>query len=322
MINITKHFKKTVIAVASVLVVTVAGSAFADTYPKKPIKIIVPFGAGGGSDIVMRTIQPYLEKSLGESIVVINVPGSGSVAGSRRAKGAKADGYTVLLNHTTLLTAMVTKKADFSYKDFDIVANAVYMPLVVAVPKNSPINNLQDLAAFKKKHGKAAIAGVNLGAINHFAMGMIAPSDKESAVRYVQTGGGAKTMAALLGKHIDVGILAGPEAKPLIESGDIKLIASLSDQRIPYFPNTLTALEQGVEASIGIQYTWYMPKGVDQDTKDIFAKALSSAIGNDSLVKALTDRGSVSNYLPGKESLLRVEKLFGQLEIINNTISK
>jgi tripartite-type tricarboxylate transporter receptor subunit TctC len=297
------------------------GPAVAQEYPSEPIRIIVPAGAGGGTDVMVRTLQPNLEEALGTSIVVVNVPGSGSVGGSRRAYEADADGYTVLANHVTLLTAMALNKAEFRHTDFELAATAVEIPLVVVVPSSSPHNTLDEILE-AARGDDPVIAGVNLGAVNHFSMLMIEAQGNGAAFRYVQTGGGAATTAALLGEQIDVGVLAGSEALPITESGEVRVIAALGGDRIPYFPDVATATEQGYPMNMGVEYMWLMPGGTPADRVATFQDALGATMSDDSIVYTLTERGMIPSFQPGAEAAPEVAELYGVIEGVAATLEQ
>lgn len=307
------------IAAAAIAGAMTLGPAMAQDYPAEPIRIVVPAGAGGGTDVLVRTLQPLLEESLGGSIVVVNVPGSGSVGGSRQAYEADPDGYTVLANHVTLLTAMALGKADFAITDFELVATAVEIPLVVVVPSSSPYNNLDELLE-AARGDDPVIAGVNLGAVNHFSMLMIEAQGNGAAFRYVQTGGGAATTAALLGEQIAVGVLAGSEALPITESGEVRVIAALGGDRISYFPDVPTATEQGYPMNMGVEYMWLMPAGTPADRVAAFQDALGEAMTNAELTATLEERGMVPSFQPGAEAAPEVAELYTVIEGVAKTL--
>ena len=306
-------------AAAAVAAAVSAGPVAAQDYPSEPIRIIVPAGAGGGTDVLVRTLQPHLEESLGTSIVVVNVPGSGSVGGSRRAYEAEPDGYTVLANHVTLLTAMALDKADFRHTDFELAATAVEIPLVVVVPSSSPHQTLDSLLE-AARGDDPVIAGVNLGAVNHFSMLMIEAQGDGAAFRYVQTGGGAATTAALLGEQIDVGVLAGSEALPITQSGEVRVIAALGGDRIPYFPDVPTATEQGYPMNMGVEYMWLMPGGTPADRVAVFQDALGEAMANEEIAGTLTERGMIPSFQPGAEAAPEVAELYSVIEGVAKTL--
>lgn len=287
-----------------------------EEYPSKPIEIVVPYAAGGGTDVMVRLLQPYLENQLGENIVVLNVPGSGSVGGSRRVVEAEPDGYTVLVNHVTMLTAMALKKADFPYDDFELAADAIENPIVIAVPADSPLQNVKDLLERGKDASDPVIAGVNLGAVNHFAMLMLQSASEGTQFRFVQTGGGAETSAALLGKHIGVGVLAASEAKPLVESGDIRVIAAFGANRVPFFADVPTAHEQGYDVALGIEHFWLMPKGTPADRVEKFAAALDATIKQPEVAETLAKQGLQPSFLGGSDAWARYESLYKTFESV------
>lgn len=302
-----------VISTATIGLALSLAPAAAQDWPSAPIQVVVPAAAGGGSDILVRTLQPHLEKALGGTIVVINVPGSGSVAGSRRVVDADPDGHTVLVNHVTLLTAMALGRADFSHTDYAVAATSVEIPLVVVAPGDSLFNNLDDLMAAGRDPSQTVIAGVNIGAINHFTMLMLQSIAGDAEFRYVQTGGGADTTAALLGKQIAVGVLAGSEARPVVESGDVKVLAAMGADRVPYFPDVPTAQEQGFDTRIGLEYFWLMPAGTPDDRVAAFGAAIQSAVADPEIVATLQRMGMEPTFTPGPESVDQIAALYETL---------
>lgn len=309
---------KSIAAVAFVGAFAVA-PAGAQQYPSEPVRVIVAAGAGGGTDVLVRTLQPYLEEALGGTMVVVNVPGSGSVGGSRRAYEADADGYTVLANHVTLLTAMAMGAADFQITEFEVAATAVEIPLVVVVPSSSPYTTLDELIE-AARGDDPVIAGVNLGAVNHFSMLMIEAQGEGAAFRYVQTGGGAATTAALLGEQIAVGVLAGSEALPITESGEVRVIAALGGDRISYFPDVPTATEQGYPMNMGVEYMWLMPGGTPADRVTAFQDALGVAMSNADLVATLEERGMIPSFQTGAEASPEIDELYEVIEGVAATL--
>lgn len=295
--------------------------AQAQAYPEKAIQITVPFGAGGGTDTFVRTIQPFVEKELGVDLVVLNVPGAGSVTGSRGVISKDADGYSVLANHATLLTNMAVGKADFDVSSFEIAASTTSIPLVVAVPATSEANSLDDLKGILSG-SDPVIAGVNIGAVNHFALLMLESELDAGKFRYVQTGGGAKTIAALLGEQIAVGVLSGAEAKPLLEAGEVKVIAALSADRIPYLADVATAAEQGADVDFSIEHSWYFPKGTPAEAIAAFSSALEKAIGNAELQAILEERGITPTFYGSDAAPARVDATLAQLKSAAELIEK
>lgn len=309
------------IAAASMAFCGSLSSLAAQDYPGEPIQIVVPNAAGGSTDVLVRLLQPHIEAAIDGTLVVINVPGSGSVGGSRRVVEAAPDGYTVLVNHLTLLSAMALGTADFGPDAFTLAATSVELPLVVVVPSDSPVNTLDELMALARDSSDPVIAGVNIGAINHFSLMMVqSVAENPGEFRYVQTGGGADTTAALLGRHINVGVLSGAEARPVVDSGDVRVIAVLSDEPVPYFPGVETAKAQGYDMSLGLEYYWLMPAGTPQDRADKFAAALESALQVPEVREALDRQGMVPTFGNGPDTLGKLDANFDRLKALVATL--
>jgi tripartite-type tricarboxylate transporter receptor subunit TctC len=265
------------LALASGLVFATS-AAVAQDYPSKPIRVIVPLAAGGGSDVFARLMQPHLEKELGQPIVVVNVPGAGTVIGSRQVKDAKPDGYTVLLNHVALHSTYALKKADFSYKDFAVVAGTTEVPNMVIAPAAKGYKSLKDVLDKAKADPGKLVAGVNLGAPNHLSIALVAARGGDAKFRYVQTGGASETLTALLGERADVGILTTADAASFRDSGEVAILGILADERHADYPNVPTAKEQGVDVKMTLDYYWLMPKGTPEANVKVFADALEAVM--------------------------------------------
>ena len=154
--------------IVAAVAVAVSGTALAD-YPEKPIKFIVPYSAGGASDIVARIIQKGLEGELPQPVVVINKPGAGGALGAREAMEAEPDGYTVLSTHIGIHTNHLMGKADFSYQDFEPVAETGTIQLIMTVPGDSRFESMADLITEAKANSDTVTHATNLTSVLHLA---------------------------------------------------------------------------------------------------------------------------------------------------------
>ena len=163
-------------------------------FPAKPIKVIVPFAAGGGSDQFARLITTAIDEqgSLPEKMVVINVPGAGGTIGSRRVKQARPDGYTVLLLHEAIMTAKYSGRAAYGPEAFEAIAGSGDATQVIAVAAESPYADLDALMASAADTPDEIVFAANIGAPSHFAGLMLEQQRPGASFRYTQTGGGAK----------------------------------------------------------------------------------------------------------------------------------
>jgi tripartite-type tricarboxylate transporter receptor subunit TctC len=242
-------------------------------WPKKTIQIIVPFNPGGDTDFNARTYAKYLEKELGQSLVVVNVSGNGGTVGSRKVKDAKPDGYTVLFYHTAMQVNEASGMVDYGFKDFEIAGIAAKNPGdIITVSKDSPYKTLKDLVeASKKNPGQIKIAG-NTGATTYLTGTMLNASGAQ--LNIVDSGGATDRIAALKGGHIDAIPNPYGTVKPYLESGDFRALAVITEERNPKFPDIPTAKEQGYDVVLPIAYFFAFPKGTPEEIVDKFSKAV------------------------------------------------
>ncbi|OQM74158.1 Bug family tripartite tricarboxylate transporter substrate binding protein [Manganibacter manganicus] len=284
------------------LLASFIGTALGADYPQKPIRVIVPLAAGGGSDIFARMLQPGLQQDLGVPVVIVNVPGAGTAIGSRQVLTAGSDGYTVLLNHVALHSLYALGKTDFSYKDFAVVAGTTAVPNMIAVRADSPYKSLADLFGAAKEKPDSIVAGVNIGAPNHLSIALAAARGGGAKFRYVQTGGATQTVTALLGGQAAVGVLTTADAAPFRDTNELRFIAVLDDDRNADYPDVPTAKEQGVDVRMVLDYYWYMPKGTPQERIDRFADALEKLMNDEATRKSLKELLIDPTFTRGKDA--------------------
>ena len=290
------------IAASAAFAVLAAGPASADDYPTKPIRLVVPLAAGGGSDVFARLLSPGLEKELGVPVVIVNAPGAGTAIGSRQVLNAEPDGYTVLLNHVALHSLHALGKTDFSYEDFDVIAGTTAVPNMIVARPDVPYDNLADLFAAAREKPEEIKAGVNIGAPNHLSIALAAARGGGAPFRYVQTGGATQTLTALLGKQVDIGILTTGDAGSFRDTGEIKFLAILDDERSADYPDVPTAAEQGVDVKMVLDYYWYMPKGTPEDRVARFADALEALMADPALQAQLEERFIPPTFTRGDDA--------------------
>lgn len=279
------------------------GPATADDYPSKPIRLIVPLAAGGGSDVFARLLSPGLEKELGVPVVIVNAPGAGTAIGSRQVLTAKPDGYTVLLNHVALHSLFALGKTDFNFEDFAVVAGTTAVPNMIVARAGLPYDNLADLFAAARETPDEIKAGVNIGAPNHLSIALAAARGGGAPFRYVQTGGATQTLTALLGKQVDIGILTTGDAASLRDTGEVKFLAILDDERSADYPDVPTAAEEGVDVKMVLDYYWYMPKDTPQDRVETFADALEALMADPALQTQLKERFIPPTFTRGDDAI-------------------
>ncbi len=292
---------------AATLGLGLATQARAQTYPDRPVRVIVPNPPGGSADYIARFFQQPLQRVLGQPIALANVVGGGTSIGNRQVRDAAPDGYTALAIHQALLTAAALKVMDFGPEAFEKVAQVATEYVCVVVNRKAPYQDLPSfLAATKAGDLKA---GVQIGAINHFLFLTLATATG-TKFRYVNTGGGGPTRTALAGGHVDAAFLTVNEAKPLVDSGDLSLVAIFAPARLASWPNLKTAREQGTDLLLNLNYWWWMPKGTPRDRVDRFAEALRQGLTDPEIVQKFAEFNMSPAFLKGAELDAEIDRQY------------
>ena len=230
-------------------------TAHAQPYPSRPIKIVVPYAAGGAVDIVARTIGQPLSDALKQPVVVDNRPGASANIGMELVAKAAPDGYTLLMASNGIATnmALFPQLAFDGRRDFAPVARIGYAPLVIVVPAASPVKSLKELIAMAKAEpGKLTYASAGNGSSGHLA-GELLKSTAKIDVLHVPYKGGSPAITDLLGERISFMPINPVEVIAHIRAGRLRALAIASDKRFPLLPDVPTAAEAGLsgyEASV------------------------------------------------------------------------
>jgi tripartite-type tricarboxylate transporter receptor subunit TctC len=308
---------KLVYALIAVLVVLSAGNARAQQdYPAKPVEIIVPFVAGGGTDLISRLVADYMGKRWGKPMLVVNKPGGGGIVGARAAlKEARPDGYTVLMDiHTTSSMHIgAWKTPQLTLADRKYAARIVRDPMVFAVKVDAPWKSFKELSDWvKASPGELVWSSVGPSgpsrytAYDWFTQIGVDPTKTKMVI----TEGAADSMAKLAGGHVAVAIHSVAEAQAMVQAGKIRLLAVLSPTRIKYIPDVPTAEEQGVMKGVRVQ--WWAAASFPARTPDPIVKKWEGALAEmvkDPQFLAGAQRLSMNiDYLSGEQTRAFVEK--------------
>ena len=263
------------------LVALLGGATLAQAadYPAKPIRLIIPYKPGGGSDAIMRPTALALEKHLGEKVVIVNIAGAGGAVGWSQAAKAKSDGYTLTQLTNAMMVREATKSENVGIKEFAPVANIGFVALTVCAKGDGPYENLKDYhEAAVKKPGEVGLA-MGVGTPAQFVAAQVEKAMKVD-LKLVNAGGGADKMTAVLGGHVDALIepISGVAAQAA--SGQLRILAVLSDERLSFLPDVPTAKEQGFDVTAGLFYGFGAPKDLPRDKIDILAKAVKELEGD------------------------------------------
>lgn len=277
-----------------------AGSATAQQYPERPISMVVAYAPGGGTDVAARTLAPYIEKYLGNgaSITILNKPGAGGEVGFTELANATPDGYTIgFINTPNALTIPFERETRYSLESFQPIGNVVDDPGVFAVLPDSPIQTLDDLvAAAKEKPGEMTFSSTGIGSDDQLAM-MKFERLSGADLRHVPFEGSAPARTALLGGHIDVGVINAGEAMPYVEEGQLRLLGQMGEERWEGAPDVPTFKEQGYDVVSGSQRGIAAPQGMAQDQIDALAAAIEQAIQDPEFRQKAEDQALPLRYL-------------------------
>ncbi|TNF22593.1 MAG: hypothetical protein EP318_03350 [Rhodobacteraceae bacterium] len=220
----------TTAATALALSVALAGGAAAQGFPEKPIKVIVPFAAGGQGDVMARLVIQRIEELdlLEQPMVVVNVPGGAATIGIRQGRDADPDGYTLLYIHQTMMTAELMGTLDFKYDELVPVAETNFSCLLTATAEGSGIADAQNWID-QTKAGPGSVKEATLvGSIAQFTTAMFAKA-ADMKVGYVNAGGGADRIASILGNHTKTAVLV---ATPVVQNPKLSALVYYGEERL------------------------------------------------------------------------------------------
>ncbi len=290
--------KTAVALIAAALVTTFAvnTSALAQAvYPDKAISLIVPFAAGGPTDVMARMIAIPMGKSLGQTVLVENAVGAGGTIGAGKVARAAPNGYTIFLHHMGMATApALYKKLTYDpLKDFEYIGQVADVPMTLLARKDFPAANFAELQTYLKANkDKVSLANAGLGAVSHLCglLFMTALGVDLTTVPYSGTG---PAMNALLGGQVDLLCDQTTQTVPIIKDGRVKVYGVTTLNRLAALPNVPTLDEQGLKGfEVKVWHGMYAPKGTPPAVLDKIGVALRAAMQDPAVKQRLTDLSS------------------------------
>jgi tripartite-type tricarboxylate transporter receptor subunit TctC len=280
-------------------------AAHAQTYPSRPITLVVPFAAGGTFDVVGRIVGQQMSEILGQPVVIENATGAGGIIGVRRVIAAAADGYTVLLGTvgTHAYNQTIYKKRRYdAVGDFTPVALFTEQPMVLEVRKDLPASSLPEFIALLKASGtKMQFGSAGVGSTTHLACALL-NSKIGVTIAHVPYRGSAPAANDLLGGQIDY--LCGNlgAAMPLITGKQVKALSVLSRERSSLMPDLPTAHEQGLTDFDVLTWTaFFLPKGAPKEIVDKLNQAAHAAVDTPAIKTRMLEIG-ITGVAPERRS--------------------
>lgn len=266
--------------------------ASAQTFPSKPVRIIVPFGAGGVADLTARTVGQKLSESLGQPVVIENKPGAGGIVAGEAVAKADPDGHTLLLmSNGTAVSAGMFKSLPFdTVKDFTPISTLGFFDIAIVTPAESKFKTLGELLAFAKANpGKLNLGTINIGSTQNLAAELFKTSSGAD-VQIVPFNGTPAVVTALRGGQIDAAVeILGP-ILPQINAKALRALAVTGDKRAAVLPDVPTAKESGLPAFVAS--SWNALAAPAKTPKDVVArlnKEIAAALNAPDVKKKLAD---------------------------------
>jgi len=293
--------KKIALALAAVAGLTATG-AQAQDYPTRPITMIVPFAAGGPTDVVARIVTDHMSRTLGQQIVIENVAGAGGTTGITRAAQSQPDGYTIMMGHMGTHGAAPALYPNLKYdptKDFAAIGMAAGTPILIVARKDFPANDLKGFLEYMKANAeKVNMAHAGVGSVSH-STGILFNSIikvKPTMVAYRGTG---PALNDLMANTVDYMTDQIVNVAPQIQGGNIKAFAIATPERSPVLPNVPTTKEAGLgEYQVSAWNAVFAPKGTPPEIVKKLNDALVKSLDDENTKKRLLELGGV---LPSAE---------------------
>lgn len=280
---------------AAALTLASMGSALADAYPSKAITMIVPFSAGGTTDILARIVGQALGQEMGETIIIENKPGAGGNIGAQQAARSKADGYTLFMGTvgTHAINQSLYKKLPYDpVKDFAPLSRVANVPNLLVAHPSRPYKTVQEMIAFAKANpGDVTYGSPGSGASPHVS-GALFQSMTGAEITHIPYKGSAPAISDLLGNQIAVMFDNMPSAIQHVRSGKLRPIAVTSAQRSPELPDVPTIAEAGVPGYEAMSWfgLWAVA-GTPKPVLDKLHASLAKVLKDPAVVKKIADQG-------------------------------
>jgi tripartite-type tricarboxylate transporter receptor subunit TctC len=262
------------------LFILLSGTAFAQSYPAKPVRLIIPFPPGGSNDVVGRSIGQQLGERLGQSVVIDNRGGAGSIIGTNEAAKAAPDGHTLLLISTAFPTSIAFNRLpQDAMKSFVPVAMLGSGPALLVVPAGSPASSVADLLGLlRQKPGELNAAAAGIGSFQHMATELFRLQSKTNFV-IVQYKGGGPALTDVIAGQVQMNLGSLVQMMPHVRSGKLKALGVSSAKRVAALPEVPTIAESGVPG-FEVSNWWgiFAPAGTPPPVLDRLYKEISAIL--------------------------------------------
>lgn len=305
---------------AGALALALPAAAWAQAYPDRPIKFLIPFAPGGATDILGRLLATALSEKLGQPVVVENRPGAGTVVAAGQVAKAAPDGYTLLAGASTTLTLNPAIRTNLPYdpvRSFTPLGLVADMGLVLLVNNDVPVRSLKDLVTqAKAAPDKFSYGSFGTGSSVHFG-GEMLKSATGIRMMHVPFNGSSPNLTALMGGQVQVAVDTVVAATPLIKASKIRAIAALGSQRLALLPDVPTVAESGYPGfDMGTWFAFLAPAGLPAPVQKKLEKALADVMASAEIKKKMVDLGLTPAWGNGDALRARVERELPQMRAV------
>lgn len=282
---------------------SLAGQVLAQVYPSKPIRIIVPYAAGGSTDQLARSIQQPLSEALGQPVIVENKPGAGGTIGVDMVAKAAPDGYTLVFGNTgpNAVVSLMRKVPYDLIKDFHPISTVAFTPMILAVPTDSPAKTMKEFLAYAKQSGTSLNFGsVGNGSLSHLT-GEYFNQMAGLKMQHIPYNGGAPMLTAFAGGQLQAAFVTGLDGAAMLATGKVRYLAVATARRTEVVPG-LPAIAEDVPGFASTAWFGLLaPKGTPDDVVAKLNAAVVAAVARPEIRKQLTDRKIEARSTSSKE---------------------
>ena len=282
-------------AACAIAACALGADALAQSYPTRTITMVVPFAAGGPTDVVARTLGASMQKALGQTVIIENKLGAGGTIAANYVAKATPDGYTIFIHHNGMATATgLYRKLPYNpLTDFEYIGQVADVPMTLLARKDLPPENLRDLIAYVRANKeKINLANAGLGAVSHLC-GMLFMQAVGVELTTIPFSGTAPAMTALLGGQVDMLCDQTTQTIPQIKAQKVKFYGVTTRQRIAALPDAPTLDEQGLkDFEVIVWHGVYAPKGTPKEALDKLNAALRTALKDPDVAAKFAELGA------------------------------
>lgn len=294
-------------------------------FPSRPVQVIVPATPGGPVDTAVRLIEPALASALGGSVVLINRPGASGTLGMQAVATAEPDGYTIGqgVNSIFTITRISGTHVPFTLDDFSLLGNYVTDVSVLAVSADAPWKTLDDVIAYVHAHpGKLNYASAGIGTVSQLSMQALAHKFALNMVA-VPFPGGAQLTTAILGKHIDIGMVPFTTGEAMFKAGKLRPLLTTAPERLKKLPDVPTFAEKGItQNGLNLVMGLYAPKALPDGARNALVGAVAKAARNPSFVAKVEALGLLPHYEDPAAARQRLQSEYADVLALSKQLQK